>query len=311
MTESKTDESKLSDGPLKGSKQKVFDYYNRNWKGIVNCYDIGDDGLPVDPAFYRRLIYLRILAETGADNILDIGCGSGRTVLDAFEMNRQVHGIEPVEPLLAAAQGLLRENGHDPNVVKKGAIQELSEVEANSYNAVSVLSVLPHIERADWDGAHSNMARLLRPGGYFIASYRNDLFDLYTFNSFTVDFIVNSLWNCDISDALRTDDTINALKKLMQNPDVPGPTYTRAKDAAFGTLTRVNSNPLEMAPYLAGFGLELKKTYFFNYHCVPPLLSDSIKDYRLISHRMNLEMSENWRGNFEASTFVVLAQKPE
>ena len=254
---------------------------------------------------------MRILEETGADNILDIGCGSGRTVLDVFEMNRRVHGIEPVEPLLAVAQELLSANGHDPNVVEKGDIQGLSKLEADSFNTVSVLSVLPHIERAEWDAAHRNIARLLRAGGYFIASYRNDLFDLYTFNSFTIDFIVNSLWNCDILDALRTDDTIKSLKKLIQNPDVPGSSYTCAPDKNFGTLTRVNSNPLEMSSYLAGFGLELKKTYFFNYHCVPPLLSDSIKDYRLLSHRMNLEMSEDWRGNFEASTFVVLAQKSE
>ncbi|MEE9215418.1 MAG: class I SAM-dependent methyltransferase [Thermodesulfobacteriota bacterium] len=307
----KTDKSERS-GMEKDTvaSQEVFDYYEKNWRQIVACYDIGADGLPCDPAFYRRLIYLRILREMKVNNILDVGCGSGRTVLDALQMNREVKGIEPIGPLMKAAKVLLVENGQNPDLIEQNEIFDLKGWEADTFDTVAVLSVLPHVCLDKWDLTHQYLVRLIKKGGYFIASYRNDLFDLFTFNSFTIDFIVNSLWDCEVGQPLKSPKIVSALKGLIRNPDIPGPFHTCAKDKTFGKLTRINSNPLEMTSYLSRFGLEVLKTYFYNYHCVPPLLDEANQDFRTISHKMDMEMVEDWRGNFLASTFVILSRKP-
>ncbi|MCZ6775499.1 MAG: class I SAM-dependent methyltransferase, partial [Ignavibacteria bacterium] len=128
-----------------GTSQEVLEYYKRNWKEIVSCYDIGEDGLPRDPAFYRRRVYLNILQESKADNILDVGCGGGRTVLDALQMGRQAQGIEPIEPLAKEAKTLLAEFGQDPDLIKKADMAELQYWNRRTFGTVAVLSVLPHV----------------------------------------------------------------------------------------------------------------------------------------------------------------------
>lgn len=288
---------------------EVLQYYERNWEQIVRCYDIGPDGLPVDPAFHRRRIYVRFLAETGADDILDVGCGGGRTVLDALQMGRRVKGIEPVAPLVDSARSLLAHHGFDPSLIYHGDMAEVQEWAPRQFGMVAALSILPHVDRDRWDVTHDYLVKLVADGGYFVASYRNDLFDLYTFNSFTVDFFMNSLWSCVPCRRMGREHLLAGLKGLLTNPDVPGPYYTAAEDKSFGRLTRVGSNPLEIPTYISRFGLTLVKTFFYNFHCVPPLLKDATPDFRAISHEMDMEMSEDWRGHFMASTFAVLAQK--
>lgn len=294
-----------------GTSKTVLDYYERNWSEIVACYELGDDGLPRDPAFYRRQIYIRILEETKADNILDIGCGGGRTVLDALELGRKVQGIEPIEPLVRAAKALLAESGQDSALIKQMDMAELGHWKPFTWGTVTMLSILPHVSQDKWEVTHEYLTRLVGKGGYFIASYRNDLFDLFTFNSFTIDFIVNILWNCPSLQGFHSSESVEEFKKLIHNPDIPGPFHTDARDKSFGKLTRVNANPLEMPTYLRRFGLRVQKTYFYNYHCAPPLLRKTIHDYRLLSHNMDKEMSEDWRGHFMASTFVICAIKEE
>ena len=294
-----------------GTSQEVLEYYQRNWKEILRCYEVGEDDLPRDAAFYRRQIYLKILYETNADNILDIGCGGGRTVLDALEMGRKVQGIEPIEPLVKEAKTLLAESGQNPGLIRQADMAEVQNWKPHTFGTVAMLSVLPHVDPNKWDFTHQYVRSLLVKGGYFIASYRNDLFDLFTFNSFTIDFILNTLWNCRTLQRFHAKESVEGLKKLIKNPDIPGPFYTDAKDKSFGKLTRVNSNPLGMPSYLYRFGLRVLKTYFYNYHCAPPLLRENIDDYRILSHRMDMEMSEDWRGHFMASTFVICATREE
>lgn len=302
--------SKQAEGSRRtGTSERVLQYYEANWRQIADCYAVGEDGIPKDPAYYRREIYLKILRETGADDIVDVGCGGGQTVLDALLLGRQARGVEPVAPLVEAARQLLSRNGQDPKKIHPGDLAELGRWEPASCGTIALLSVLPHVNRALWDPTHRDISRSLKRGGYFIAAYRNDLFDLYTFNSFTVDFFQNSLWDCAAGQPLRRETVVSELKKLMANPDIPGPEATAAKDKSFGTLTREYANPLEMPSYLARFGLKVVRTYFYNYFGVPPLMQDKVKDYRKICHQMDMTMSEDWRGHFMASTFVVVARK--
>ncbi|MCI0563983.1 MAG: class I SAM-dependent methyltransferase [Nitrososphaera sp.] len=291
------------------TSKEVLDYYARNWEQITRCYDLGEDDLPLDPAYYRRLIYLRILRTTGADRILDIGCGGGRTVLDALEMGRVVRGIEPTTELVSAARKLLRDSGRDPDMIAQDDMISLRSWKPRSFGTVSALSVLPHVAEAQWDETHNMLANLIVEGGYFIASYRNDLFDLFTFNSFTVEFVVDTLLNNDTCKKQEMKNIKESVESLLTHPKVPGSQFTTAKDKSFGSLTRVNSNPLTIRTYLSQFGLKLVKLFFFNYHCVPPLLADRIPDYQVLSHEMNLTLAEDWHGYFMASTFLVLAKK--
>jgi SAM-dependent methyltransferase len=298
----------MQDAPRKttATSEEVLHYYARNWAAIVGCYDLRDDGLPVDPAWYRRRLYREMLERRRPAAVLDVGCGGGRTVLDALELGLDATGIEPVIELKNAAAELLRRHGHDPARIRQDDLAGVADYPSASQDCVALLSVLPHVPAPSWDDVHRGIARLLRPGGCYVAAYRNTLFDLFTFNSYTVEFYDRTLWE-GVPSGASDDRRLEKLKSLITHPDVPGPYHTNAADKSFGQLSREKSNPLTMPAYLREFGLRTERTRFYHFHCVPPLAQDAVKDFRASSHDLDLTLSDDWRGHFMAAMFVVEA----
>lgn len=288
-----------------GTSKEVLDYYSRNWDKIANCYAIDEDGFPRDPAWYRRQLYQQFLERAKPRSILDIGCGGGWTVLDAIERGLMARGIEPVQELKEFGCRLLQQHGYDPNLITQDDLSSIAALPASSEDCISLLSVLPHVPRDCWDQVHKDIARTLKPGGRLVAAYRNELFDLFTFNSITVEFFDRSLWDDEVFHTLRHDRTLEMLKGLITNPDLPGPYFSAAADKSFGKLDRIKSNPMTMSSYLEQYGLKVERTRFFHFHCVPPILADKTKDFRKINHQMEITMTDNWRANFMAAIFMV------
>lgn len=290
-----------------GTSEDVLAYYARNWEKIANCYAVDQGGLPIDPAWYRRRLYQEFLDRHKPASVLDIGCGGGWTVLDALDSGADARGMEPVAELKEFGCKLLQQHGHDPRRIKQDDLASIATLPERSEDCIALLSVLPHVPRERWDDVHRNVGRLLRPGGRFIAAYRNELFDFYTFNSFTIEFYDKALWNCQPCASLPSDDRVNLLKGLVTHPDMPGPYFTAAQDKSFGRLDRMKSNPLAMPAYLAQFGLRAERTRYYHFHCVPPLIAHAVARYREVNHEMELALSEDWRGNFMAAIFMVEA----
>jgi SAM-dependent methyltransferase len=294
------------DSPTTATSAGVIDYYSRNWERIANCYALGDNGLPVDPAWYRRRLYGEFLDRMKPASVLDIGCGGGWTVLDALERGIAARGIEPVAPLQQYASRLLAARGFDSSLVDRDDLAALDAMPSESQDCIALLSVLPHVPRQRWAEVHRQLSRVLRPGGCLIAAYRNELFDLYTFNSFTVEFYDTSLW-AGASFADGREALVAKLKQLMTNPDVPGPYFTAAVDKTFGQLERIKSNPLQMPSFLSGLGLHLNRTRYYHFHCVPPLMMGQVEAAAAVNHDMELTMADDWRGHFMAAMFLVEA----
>lgn len=288
-----------------GTSEEVLDYYARNWDKIANCYSMGEDGLPSDPAWYRRRLYQEFLDLTRPASVLDIGCGGGWTVLDAIERGVDARGIEPIAELKEFGVQLLQRGGHDGSRITQDDLSSLANLPAASEDCIALLSVLPHVPQDRWDAVHSDIARVLKPGGRLIAAYRNELFDLFTFNSITMEFYDMALWNNAVCSSLRNNETLEMLKGLITNPNLPGPYFTAAKDKSFGNLARMKSNPMTMSSYLGKFNLRIERTRFFHFHCVPPILASSVGDFRSINHQMELSMSDDWRAHFMAAIFMV------
>ena len=288
---------------------EVLAYYRRNWERIVHCYDTDSEGYPIDPAWYRRRLYNEFLDREAPQHVLDVGCGAGQTVFDVLSRGAQGEGIEPVPELVAAGQALLESNGHPPGAIRQGDLSDLPNVPAASYDCVALLSVLPAIPFAAWETAHKNIAACIRPGGWMVAAYRNQLFDLYTFNSITLDFYNEVLWDRSAIGRDPDEDALNGLRSLITHPDEPGRFHTSAPDKAFGRLERPKSNPLTLARYLAPFGLKVERIRFCHFHFVPPLLDAQVKDLKSANHQLELTLSDDWRGNFMAAMAFVEARR--
>ena len=298
-----------SEKKITGTSGEVLSYYERNWEKISKCYDVDVNGLPVDPAWYRRRLYQDFLRRVKPDSVLDIGCGGGWTVLDALQSGVSARGIEPVAELQKFGVELLMSNGYPGKCIVQDDLSILREMPNAQEDCIALLSVLPHVPNQDWDSVHANISRSLKPGGKFFAAYRNILFDLYTFNSFTLEFYDQTLWNVQGAEDLNTDSVLNHLKGLITNPNLPGPYHTIAVDKSFGELRRVKSNPLTIGSYLSSFNLHLDRVRFYHYHCAPPLMMQTLPRHKEINPEMELQLSDDWRGNFMCAMFVVEVTK--
>ncbi len=292
-----------------GTSEDVLSYYSRNWEKIAGCYDLDLNGLPVDPAWYRRRLYQDFLKRVKPLSVLDIGCGGGWTVLDALQDGINARGIEPVIELQKFGTELLSKNGYSRGSIAQDDLSILREMPDGQEDCIALLSVLPHVPFEDWDLVHTDISRTLKPGGKFFAAYRNTLFDMYTFNSLTLEFYDQGLWGTESTKDLHTDDVLSHLKGLITNPDLPGQYYTMAVDKSFGGLKRIKSNPLEIGSYFASFGLKLDRTRFYHYHCAPPLMMQKLPNYKSINHAMELKLADDWRGHLMCAMFVVEVTK--
>lgn len=291
--------------------EKVKSYYEANWSSIANCYDVDQDGLPIDAAWYRRRIYNKILEEKRPSSVLDVGCGGGQTVLDALAMGSSAIGIEPIKSLVDHGQEKLTQAGFSRELITQGDASDISNYDDDSFDLVAMLSVIPHIPMKDWPSLHSEIARVLKPGGYCVIAYRNELFDLYTVNRFTHDFFMKNFFGSSFYSTELQNELSVELESFIPFNKVPPANHTESSDKRFGDLERPKSNPLIQAEYLKKYGLDLEKNYFCNIHPVLPnsLLFRTIDAPRL-KHSIELDLFDAWQGNFMGSMFVTVARKP-
>jgi len=100
---------------------------------------------------------------TGSD-ILEIGFGEGALLDWAAERGFRTAGVETLPELVERARGRHR--------VQLGTIQSVDLADA-SFDAVFAIDVLEHIPKDQLRGTLEHIARILRPGGAFVARFPN------------------------------------------------------------------------------------------------------------------------------------------
>ena len=294
-----------------GTSKDVLNYYEDNWEKIAYCYDLDSEGIPIDPAWYRRRLYNEFLDKHKPKSVLDIGCGGGWTVLDALQKGIDAIGVEPVKSLHNFAVELLNKEGFDGNKVKLDDLLYIEKLEDNSQDCVALLSVIPHvpIERVEY--IHNQINRILKPGGKLVVAYRNELFDFFTFNSITLDFYKNDLWGGlnELNKLSNDNKVLESLKGLVTNPDIPGKFHTNVEDKSFGKLKRFKTNPLTVKEYLSTYDFKWLESHFYHFHAAPPLILNRVENLKKIHHEMELNYSNNWRAQFMCPMYLVIAEK--
>jgi ubiquinone/menaquinone biosynthesis C-methylase UbiE len=288
----------------------VKNYYEKNWQAIANCYQMDNQGLPIDSAWYRRRIYKSLLESYRPSLILDIGCGGGHTVLDALELGLVSRGIEPILDLVRFGQQNLEHAGYDKGQISLGDASSISNFGNEEFDLVAMLSVIPHVPESDWDSLHEEVSRVLKPGGISVIAYRNELFDMFTANRFSHTFFMKNFFSHpSYTDSFRLD-LESELKKFIPFFNVPEINHTESPDKSFGELSRPKTNPLTYSSYIEKFGLQHEKNLFCNFHATLPNMGRlNSEEIRSIKHELELDLFDKWQGNFMSSMFVAVSRK--
>jgi hypothetical protein len=151
--------------------------------------------------------------------------------------------------------------------------------------AANVLGYLTDAEEREF---YEQASRMLAPDGYLVIAHSNELFDLFTFNKYTVSFCEEH-FGVDV-------------RSLVSRPNEPS-----------RNSFNVRENPLAYTYKLAKLGFKVEQTEFMNFHEVPPLLMQ-VADFNDLDSRMYRDTlafpeSERWKLMFQCSMFGVRARR--
>lgn len=228
----------------------------------------------------RLSMISRLLANIKFDGkkICDFGCGGGEIDLQLAERGGSIVGIDISQSMVdIAKENFARKNLKGEFVM--GGVNQLKELAENSFDTLICFNVLAYLEKDELEIFFRESNRILKNGGELIISNPNELFDMFTLNSFTYSFYNKYL----------LEKQSEQLKTLLPKFETP------QNIEAF----KVRFNPLNFSIIMSSYGYEEVQQEFSHYHSLPPLLLPN-SDFEPIP---DLERKDQWKLMFKCSIY--------
>lgn len=251
------------------------------------------------PANQKRLeIVIKKLNQIRPKTILDAGCGNALPLIKIKKKKFNIIGYDKSRNMVYEAKQNLEQNNLNKDLVFYGDFK--NKKFSKKFDCIIGLGSFYYTD--NFDKVILNQTRALKKGGYLIFSLRNELFNSFTMNEYTVTFLSNLF-------------SIKKFNKKAQNAFFNFFKGFKFKNKNFSKNIDQNNveslvhNPLKIKDeFLKKFKLDLIDIDYYHYHCLPPPLENLLGDnFREISWKM--ENSADWRGIFLASAFVVTCKK--
>lgn len=210
------------------------------------------------------------------DDILDFGCGDGNLLLSLAKKGANVSGCDISDNMVTSATNTFAKSKIQADLWV-GGVESLSNVTESSCDLILCINVLAYLDRDEDKRFFEHCYRILRPSGELIVTNSNELFDMYTFNAFTIHFYKKNF-------GIESE----GIEKLICNRDVPGhKPFT------------IRMNPLSFGQQMTSFGFTEEQQEFSHYHPVPPLLMDDDRFVPIPS----LSDHDRWKLMFQCSIY--------
>lgn len=261
------------------------------------------------PANYFRLqLVQRLLAESGATSLYELGVGDATPLRRIGETGIRVAGNDVSPEMVKVAKANLSEAGLDPEAVvlldaQDPAAMSAEHARVGPVDAVMALGVIPHVR--DDHAFVSAMDGFLRPGGRLLLQFRNSMFSLFTFNRLTKEFILDELM-APVPQTFK--DAVAADLDQRLAVDMP-PLRTRPSGDGYDEILSRFHNPFELADVVRSFGYSHVKFHWYNYHPAYPMLASQFDPREYRQDQMDLEHEGTWRGMFLCSAGLIEAVK--
>lgn len=146
------------------------------YETLADEYDdrIPGDGV-VDEIFTDSEITFVLSKVRPDDELLDLGCGTGRFTIPLAERVTAVSGLDLSPMMLATARKKLADRGLAADL-REGDMAALPFPDASFDVVVSMLALM-HIPREDRQQVFHEVARVLRPGGRLLIGVKNSVFE--------------------------------------------------------------------------------------------------------------------------------------
>lgn len=290
--------------PVEKYYDSVAREYGRQYSND-NFYDINRT-YPSD--YFRLQILINSFLKNGVKRAIEIGVGEGTPLVKLNKAGIDTCGIDISHSMIREANANLISNGLDGSMVQYGNIEDPAsycEILADGkFDGLLAMGVMPHVKNDDF--VIENMSNMLNPGGIAFVEFRNKLFSLFSFNRYTVDFVINDLLkNVDneVKMAVRKD-----LESRLRVDMPPVRGKTEDGSPGYDSILSKFHNPFEVRKTFERLGFTDIKFHYYHYHAATPYLEPSMPElFRKESIDLEHESSD-WRGLFMCSAFIVEAR---
>lgn len=267
----------------------MYDRVSQGYQDLVKKYlSVYDDDFDEYPHQRMRFDITKArMKEFKIKKVLDVGCGSCVPILQLVESGYDAKGIDVTKEMILEGQKLLAKNKVNPGIITQGDIYTVKE----TFDCIVNLGAFPTC--IDDNLELQEYRRVLNKNGKLFVEHRNELFCLFTLNSYTMEFFKRIIPNMpqDVQDSLAK--TFNLEEPKHNDP------YHRANPRLH--------NPLKIVKLYQKNGFRVDKILFYHYHYLPPMFESQHPEFNEKS--LMLEKPEDWKGYFMASAYVVEATK--
>jgi ubiquinone/menaquinone biosynthesis C-methylase UbiE len=215
-------------------------------------------------------------------HVFDFGCGDAVHFPAFVEAGALIQGVDIAPEMIARAAERLQQAGHNAALARLGDVSALKSLRDGELDALLSFNVLAYLTSAEERTFYEQARRVIRPGGHLIVTHSNELFDLYSLNRYTLDFMRTHL--------VASTKGGQRLGELLACPDEPAEAITY----------NVRENPLAYRFKLSACGFDEVQQGFSNRHRLPPRLMPENRDY---PDTLNVPDAERWKLLFVCSTF--------
>jgi hypothetical protein len=223
-------------------------------------------------------------------------------MINLLEAGYDVYGFDFASNMVEETKENLAAAGFTTDRVQQGDFMDKVPFE-QEFDAAIALGVLPHFQ--DIHEPLSKFEQMLHDDGMLVAQLRNDLFDIFTFNEHTYEFI----WDELLADVSLSSEAKSALsERLRDGLNLHDGVGETAGDANFTSSEhQYYHNPLTVEEDFGAAGFSVQDILFYHYHAMLPEFEPEFRE-EFYNRSQELENPSDWRGHFLASAFLVYAQ---
>lgn len=261
------------------------------------------------PANYFRLeLVKRLLAAAGSSSVYELGCGEATPLIRLAQTGLRVAGSDVSPEMVRIAHERLLTAGLDADLVAHIDAQDedamrTEQTRRGQFDAVIAMGVIPHV--ADDAAFVRAMDGFCRPGGQLLLQFRNSLFNMFTFNRLTKEFILDEIL-VEVPQSIK--DVVAADLDTRLAVDKP-PKRTRPTGDGYDEILARFHNPFELADIVRAQGYTDIRFHWYNFHPAYPMLAGQIDPRTYRQAQIDLEGDTSWRGMFMCSAGVIEATK--
>lgn len=283
-------------------KERVRQYYNQESSVYLDFYKKTWAEYPEQAI--RLNFIVKILKQKKISNIYDVGCGTGGPLIKMLDNKIKAEGGDFADQMVKGGRKELIKAGYDPKLISQIDLEDKTTLPKKKYDSVLALGVFPHI--LNQTKGLTNINFLLQKGGSAFISFRNDLFALSTLNEYSLDLFLNRLFNLKVFPKKIQQEVLKFYAGRLKT------TVSIKKENGKVLYTSIMArfhNPLTLEEELfKPCGFAITKIHFYHYHALPPFFQSRFKKI-YDRESLKLEKTNDWKGYFLASAFVVEAKK--